>query len=939
MTVLNTGKIKALIAEMKSGEELARRAFQLLSKRPDAEEYFDVISEAGFFAPARVPNPIPDPDNPGYLQIPYWDALDYLVAVAHRAVDTHNSALMQKVLNVIRAISRFEVEAKAAIANHAVYWRFADVLGMMPVNEVTIDDIDLVPRWFGTGSNSGMIAASLGKELVPNLLASDSQQDMHKAARLLFNLTAVEPNKHGRVDTVVEEYWLKELLDKYSEQFGAKVGKEAAPVLEGRLREADELEPDFGSWVGRPAIENHPQNHAHDTGVNALISGCRDVLLAWVDTGDPAAVTHVVELLSDKVAIVQRIAIYAVNARFQMLVQALDTLIDKKFLDREYNHEIYNLWNDRFAEFDQPHKQKLFDLIQGLTLPVPEDYEAPDRTLKRLKRKWLMPISGKGLAAADQALAVLNADATLGAVDPHPDLQSYIESFSGPGSSPYTASELISFALTGMLVDKLNEFVEVDSWHGPSYGGLTGALKDAAKTDVALFMSLLPAMRETHVTYQHAVIEGMKAKWEATPEPSTDVDWPVIWQQFFEFIEKAITSDEFWAGAQKQLSDMTADWRWFITIAADTMRAGTFADKHAYPKEYLPAGLRVIKVLLTKAVEKDKFRFDDAMTQAINTTKGRVIESLVSHSLRACRVADQDTGSHAAAWKEVEPLFDDELAKCADANFEFSTSMGCYVANLAFMSPEWLKANISAIFSPDHENNFVCAVEGFSYSPVHRDIYRMLSELGVVDKVLRMQLPGRHSRESVIERLALSYLWGDEKLDGPHMQYLFDTGADADLALIANYFWRSKGAELTAEQKTAIVAFWRKCLDQMAPREGKVYKIYPALARVSVFLTAIDAADRARLVYIAQRVKDVFDINVLVTELDRLATGIPEAEAVAEVLDALASPGKRFADYEGKLLPLAKKLEGLGQKARVLQIADKLRDLPGFTEYAADLAQ
>jgi hypothetical protein len=784
-----------------------------------------------------------------------------------------------------------------------------------------------------------MIAASLGKELVPKLLASDTEEDKRKAALLLFHLTAVKHDENDRIDTVVDEYWLKELMDKYAGQFGAKLGEEAAAVLEERLHEANAIEPEgFGSWVGRPAIEDHPQNVAHDTGVNQLISGARDVLSGWVESGDPAAVTHVLGLLNDKVSLVQRIAIYLVNAKFSVMGKVLDTLIDARFLqEREYNHEIYNLWKERFAEFDEAHKRKLFETIQKLALSNPEDYEAPERTLKRLRRKWLTPISGKGYAPADQALAELTKDTTLGQPDPHPDLMSYIESYTGSGSSPYEASELISFALNGTLVDKLNAFVEVDNWRGPSVDGLVGALKEAAKTDIMLFTGLLPELRATHVAYQHAVIDGLKAKWEATPETSTDVDWQVIWQKFFDYVESAIASDEFWAGAQKALSEMTPDWRWFITMTADTMKAGTFADKHAYPKEFLPAGLRVIKALLSKVVEKEDFKIEDAMTQAINTTKGRVIESLVSHALRACRVADQDTGSHESAWKDLEPIFDAELAICKDGNYEFSTSMGCYVANLAFMSNDWLKGNIGTIFSAKYENNFVCAVEGYAYSPAHRDIYRMLTELGVVAKVLRMKLPGRHSRESVLERLGLAYLWGDEKLDGPHLKYLFDDGRDADLADVASYFWRSRSSDLQPKHKEEIIAFWRKCLDQLSKREAKTNKIFSTLARLTTYLTGINAADEQRLVLLAKHVKDTFDINSFVKELDRLADSAPGA--VAKTLEALASTHRPVMDYEGNLLPFVKKLAGLGQKEAALRLADSLRGLPGFIEYAKELAQ
>jgi hypothetical protein len=39
-------------------------------------------------------------------------------------------------------------------------------------------------------------------------------------------------------------------------------------------------------------------------------------------------------------------------------------------------------------------------------------------------------------------------------------------------------------------------------------------------------------------------------------------------------------------------------------------------------------------------------------------------------------------------WRELEPLFDAELAQCCAGNFEFSALAGAYIANLHYMSQD-----------------------------------------------------------------------------------------------------------------------------------------------------------------------------------------------------------------------------------------------------------
>ena len=94
-------------------------------------------------------------------------------------------------------------------------------------------------------------------------------------------------------------------------------------------------------------------------------------------------------------------------------------------------------------------------------------------------------------------------------------------------------------------------------------------------------------------------------------------------------------------------------------------------DNYSYPPKLLSRTRELITPMLEN-VEPDAEAHEDAIDQAINSAKGKVIEALFIHTLRECRVKDKDVEEHHTIWSELRPIFDKELNKCKGTNFEFS---------------------------------------------------------------------------------------------------------------------------------------------------------------------------------------------------------------------------------------------------------------------------
>jgi len=101
---------------MTTSEELARRGFDLLLKRTDFHQFSITLKSAGLFDPSR--NPAPAPATKGGYYVPYWSALDYLTAVAKLSGATADSALGNKVMEVVRSVSEWRTPAGIPQSNY-----------------------------------------------------------------------------------------------------------------------------------------------------------------------------------------------------------------------------------------------------------------------------------------------------------------------------------------------------------------------------------------------------------------------------------------------------------------------------------------------------------------------------------------------------------------------------------------------------------------------------------------------------------------------------------------------------------------------------------------------------------------------------------------------------------------------------------------------------
>ena len=513
----------------------------------------------------------------------------------------------------------------------------------------------------------------------------------------------------------------------------------------------------------------------------------------------------------------------------------------------------------------------------------------------------------------------------------------YMESGWGPGPTPFRPDQLVEFAKAGTLVQQLNTFNPSTSWRGPTKRALVDALADAVGMAPDVFLEAMPAFADAGRPYQYGLISGFKRLWDEPKEKTPAVAWDKTWVALMVLFERIIGDDNLWMDPASEDRDLTPTSAWIAPLISEFLRAGTRDDEKSYDEHLLPQGWRLICVLVEKSEATDAIH-EDAMTKAINTAKGKAIEALFSHALRACRIGDRIRNkSHAEEWAVMKPVFDVELTKCHGANFEFSTLVGAYLANIEYISAEWMHANVDRIFPVNAPHNLFCAVAGLAYAPATRSIYRLLAGRSVFDRALRMDLGKRNVRERLVQRIALAYLWGDEQLTSSRFSYLFDEKRLDDLQVVSNFFWSVNGQDLNADQVQRILVFWRKCADWVQKRNMGPAELLADLSRLSVYLIKMDHDEAALLEGVAPYVHIGHNTDQFIQQLLRLAPLNPSA--VSSAFDKLLQTYEPTFDYQDRLKSLIRVLSERGHTDKGIVFADRLRRIPGMRELYVELVR
>ena len=90
-------------------------------KKAKGLKWFDALEERSYFVPKNNPNPIPT-KNEGFVRVPYWPAIEYLVNNSKDLVDEKNKFYAEKIFSILKTVTQFSFEND--IRNYRTWWQF-----------------------------------------------------------------------------------------------------------------------------------------------------------------------------------------------------------------------------------------------------------------------------------------------------------------------------------------------------------------------------------------------------------------------------------------------------------------------------------------------------------------------------------------------------------------------------------------------------------------------------------------------------------------------------------------------------------------------------------------------------------------------------------------------------------------------------------------------
>jgi len=840
-------------------------------------KWFDPLSERGYFSPDANPKPVPAKEE-GYVNIPSWSVVDYLVKTAPELADEKNREYANKFIQVL--VNATIYAKNNEISNYRTWWKFAEIISQIPHNSITIENIDIVDYWLDDKYERGLVAQVIGKKWLPRLLQVNEAHALQlssKIIKLLYKVIFVE-RKYGEkgkqeASLRFDYYHAQKITERTAMIAGEKLGLEAIQIFDAFLINIiDQLKNDLWSSLWQPAIEDHEQNKHRDDAENVLIQAYRDSIDGYIRINPDEASEYVKSMLMSEYQTIQRLAIHVIGRNYFLFTDVIDRLLNEKYLDSNYQHEMWHFLNKSYPHFSGQQKEKVLELISGITRHDDKgEYHAGASAYN--KAIWLSAIKENG----DREAHLYVESIEIAKTEPdHPDFSSYMSVGWGGRKSPKTIEELQSLSIDE-LVQELENYKDPGGFDEPGLEGLVKVFKQLVKTEPLNFYLHLSKFICLDLAYIHEIIEAYGDLWAEKGK----FPWDEIWKKLLEFCLAVIVQDRFWNPENtKQRESFVANRYWIVSSIGRLIEAGTKSDEQAFNEKYLSDAEEILAYLLNRE-EGNEYKDDSyAVSISINSPRGHCLEALINLTLRSCRIADKNNNKdHSKVWSDFQHYYDSELDRADSENpeYEFATLVTNYLPNFLYMSKQWVLENLKRIFDQNNYLKWLCAMQGYAYvGRIYQEIYKYLKEHGDLLKVLDDENIRDKVKEKAIQSIAVAYINDFESLEEENslINTLLSRNDHEEISHLIWFMWtlRKKGDE---KLKNKIYELWPRVLHNidLSKREGR--RMASQLCHWAVFVDHVEEDRRQLLLAIAPYSDESHNSYILLESISEISEQQP----------------------------------------------------------------
>ncbi len=774
-------------------DQLVKRALDEMRKNIANCKYFFDQLKSPEWIPHLVSNGLfsdpPAAERTGNtIGFPIWPASQYLVRMAPLAPDE----VLKVLLNIPETDNvrvHFDViEAACSLPPRlAAQWAAKEIAWCEKQDRFYLllhDDLATLMTHLSRG---GETATAIGLARTILSLSPDPRTTTTQDDNAPFRMF---PEPRTRFDV-----WMyKKILDEHVPTLVEKCGMQASSLLvellESALRlsqRSDDVDSDEDySFVWRPAIEDHEQNHDHEV-KDWLVTAVRDAAARLL----PSEGVVVLQSLEQR----PYKAFKRLGLHFRREFADLDfagtaqmMVAPAIFADSGLRHEYYRLLEAHFGRLSGNLQSQYYELVEkGPAWRTEADEQENDKphtdtiqiaaAVRRWQRDRLWPIREFLDHAWRERLGAIVSEY---GEPSHPDFVSYSTGIQHGPNSPKSASDLKE-----MSVDELVEFLRRFAGESPPGGdidepsaeGLARILAAVVAEEPRKYAEEASRFESLDPTYVRALAHGLR--------DALQQDLVFAWQPVIALCTWAIQQPREIPGRKGGYLDIDPDWGWARKAIADLLSKGL--EKNRLTWEMRSDLWGIIEPLTD---DPDPIPADESKrgrqgmcpaNHSINTTRGGAMHTLIQYALWVRRRIDEmrSRAEPATAGFDDMPEVRTVLERHLDPNLDPSPAIrsvyGQWFPWLVVLDGNWTSEAVPRIFPQQEDLAELrdAAWDSYvTYCPVYNNVFPILA--GEYERAIsRLAAPPRFQegladpQESLAEHLLAMYWRGELDLKEP----------------------------------------------------------------------------------------------------------------------------------------------------------------------------
>lgn len=835
------------------------------------------LEERGYFDPEKNPKPQEVSDQPGHYRIPVWDVLKYLEFAANKNSENPSDDVTNLLIEIINSLASYKNNKGQRVDNAYTDWILVKTICALPIERIQTNHIEFIGTALKTKwhAHASLISTEINERVLPKLLTNGAKDRVVKLVDIILEKKEVDGVTFEKYQSVMDEYWLNETLQKHRSEIAKLCGVEAAEIAVDKIRAIIRDDESRFNAATIPTVEDSSQSHFATDYEYQVVRFARDMY----ELSDPERIrAKIAALTKEEHPIFKRLAIHIINYHYDSLKRLFWRWGGNPLEERFLMHELYELLKGRCSSFSGRQIERVIEWIETKDYYVPEEIK-DDVDRKRIeamqKKEWLLAL----LETKDER--IVSCYKKYHETNPteiaHPGFPYWLEV--GSGLTRTIEPDVFRDKTNSEIAEHLTSYESTGRLTYLSRIDLASAFEGFVSSNPERFSNDLKPFRKIDYMYQCALLRGFEEAWRKKGMFS--------WEPLLDFIHGIIKSEKFWREAVKERKN---NGNLIVSQIAHLIEEGTREDAHSFDAKLLPMAERIL-LILGKNVESKLGGTSDLLTRVLNSPAGSVFSSIITYSLRYARVSKEKRDDK---WPElIKADLNERLDKGSKPSIELSFTLGRYLPNVYFLDRKWVVDNVNRIFPKDNSDCWIAAFTGYAISSntVYGDLYSLLKENGHYIKALNTRFTDDYVTKALVAHVCLGYMEDWEKLDDETslIRGLIDVGYADQLRELVRFF-RAQRDKLTGQMREKVKSVWGTLFDRlMKDREKPEYQ--RIISHLLTWLALVDEIDDQILGYLKTSVSYIeskTDELLFIEDLLRHVATEPAkvSEIYLEMLDA-----------------------------------------------------